>query len=372
MQMLSLLAGTGLWLAGSGMEASEAWRAQANADAALLRSGGLTLSSENQTEYLERFLLDGTQRGKATAWIEQLGDLQYGMREKALAGLRKLGPGVIPSLQRVLGDSNLERHHRAEICLRFLEGQMDLALLEASARFLARHAESGRGEILWRLLESCPDPIVAEEIAGELLLLSEKDKGIRKQIGKGETASFPAQRALFFLGQMEQAKTKERRLFCWKQMGEAAPGWSLGQPEPPGDKGELAIGAGQRSRQALRHFLKGLRQGEVESSRRQCHLPFCLGGRLALRNANELDEFLTQTLDGLKGKNWTCHLLEVSHLKSYGPSEEEQALLKDIPVLEIRVVHVRAGLIGAGLEEGYFFVRLLPRAGLVGIGEKTR
>jgi hypothetical protein len=261
-------------------------------------------------------------------------------------------------------DSNLERKRRTLTILKSQEGQADLIHLETSARWLARHADVAAITLLWRLLESCPGSQLEEEIAGELLVLAPRNKHAADLIDRREETSFPAQRACCLLKRTNAATNEEERLLCWEKLRAEAPEWLLCRG---GGSETKTIGAVQRSRETLRRFLAALRKEDRAEVVSCCHLPFWLGGRFPLNDSQELEEFLTQTLTGLKGRAWICQVLEVNHLKN--DVEEERAMFKDVPAAEVRMIHVRAGLSGEALEDGYFFVRLLPRPVVLGIAD---
>lgn len=327
-------------------------RPQRDADAALLRSAGF-LKGESLKDALGRYHLSKSQRADALLWIEHLGSPRFAEREQAQKRLLDAGPPVLPLL-RLVRSEHVERSKRLATCLIHLERRFDPALLEAMIRC---HAAPTTAPDLWRLLENCPDPAIEEETAGILVRLARSHASVRHLIEKGSKSSFPAQRACAML--LSGAKS-------WDRLKDCCPDWNLCHSRTD----MLEPGPTHRSRQAVVRFLNLTSRGDQAGMLRMSHLPFCLAGRFTLLSVPELEELLTQSLDGLKGKSWSCEVLEAMRLETYAPSADEMNFLQAYPSKDIRVVKTRMHLDASPPEVGYFFVILRPQPQLLGVGAR--
>jgi len=352
------------WLTWSGTEAVDAGKSQGSADAALLRTARFPASAAKQRDEWARYHLSATDREKALVWIDQLGASGFRERETAQKRLVQLGPGVICLLRSFAENEFPERQKRVLSCLRVLERDVDANALEASIRVCASKACAPD---LWRLLESCPDAYLEEEIAGEVLRLARNDAATLAMIKGGAKSSSGAQRACSLIAAAPTASELSPAL--WKKAKDQAPHWPLFRSDANRGK-EWEVGPTYRSRRSFERFMDAMRRRDRDAMMRLCHLPFCLSGRLAVQSGGELDELLDQTLEGLKGKTWSCQILAVLPLAAYAASEEEHSLLAGLPARAIRVIRVRTAIVGERSEEGHFFMFLEPTPRLMGIGQK--
>lgn len=327
-------------------------RPQRDADAALLRSAGF-LKGESLKDALGRYHLSDSQRADALHWIEHLGSSRFAERELAQKRLLDTGSAVLPLLRLARSD-HAERGKRLATCLTHLERRFEPALLEAMIRY---HAAPTTAPDLWRFLENCPDPAIEEETVGILVRLARSHASVRHLIEKGGTSPFPAQRASAML--LSGAKT-------WDRLKGFCPDWNLCHSRTD----MLEPGPTHRSRQAVVRFLNLTSRSDQAGMLRMSHLPFSLAGRFTLQSAPELEELLTQSLDGLKGKSWSCEVLEAMRLETYGPNADEMNFLQAYPSKDIRVVKTRMHLDTSPPEVGYFIIILRPQPHILGVGAR--
>lgn len=126
-------------------------------------------------QFLRQRTLSEADRQKISALIQQLGDDEFAIREKASADLVALGPLAVPLLRQSVGHPDIEVARRAEGCLDVLDKQYKLpgsAVSAAVARLLGKRKPAGAAETLLAYLPFADDDSVIEDIRLALTALA--------------------------------------------------------------------------------------------------------------------------------------------------------------------------------------------------------
>jgi hypothetical protein len=100
--------------------------------------------------------------------IKQLGDNDFGVREKAFGGLISLGPSALVGLKQAEANADAEVKQRARDLRDRLEAKAEPPIQAATARLVAKTKPAGAAEVLLGFLPFAPDLAVADEICKSL------------------------------------------------------------------------------------------------------------------------------------------------------------------------------------------------------------
>ena len=100
--------------------------------------------------------------------VLKLGHRSFSVRQRATAGLKRLGLKAAPLLRQAARDPDQEVARRARQCLEALADNPDVALTAAAVRLLAQRRPPGAAAVLLDYLPWAPDEAVTREAQGAL------------------------------------------------------------------------------------------------------------------------------------------------------------------------------------------------------------
>jgi HEAT repeat protein len=143
-------------------------------DERVLKDAGLATDDRTLLDLLRRQARDPARLARARELARRLGDDSFGVREKAEAELRALGPQALPALRKAAKDRDPEVRKRARRCLKRIEKTGGNAVVVAAVRQLALRRSAGATEVMLRLLPGADEPLV-EEVRAALAALAVRD-----------------------------------------------------------------------------------------------------------------------------------------------------------------------------------------------------
>jgi HEAT repeat protein len=144
--------------------------------------------------FRERTLTDAEKERLATL-VRQLGDDNFGVRERASHSLVKAGRLALPLLTAARNDEDAEVARRAVDCLREIEQGRDLILTAAAARVLAARKPDGAAEVLLAYIPSAADEDVEEAAVAALAAVGLRDGKALPAVTAAMKDKEPARRA---------------------------------------------------------------------------------------------------------------------------------------------------------------------------------
>jgi len=154
-------------------------------------------STEDCTKLIQEFkkrTLDDSNRDRVLAFIKQLGDDSFEVREKAEADLLALGEAAVPLLRQNLNNQDPEVCQRIRKCLE--TGKEKAAAASAvSARLLALHKPEGAAEALLGYLPFAEDENLAQEVQSAIVAVSFRDGKPDPSVVKALDDKAPSRRA---------------------------------------------------------------------------------------------------------------------------------------------------------------------------------
>jgi hypothetical protein len=140
-------------------------------DEEILKNAKLTkpngkLDGATLLKFFRQRTMNTANKEQIEGFIQQLGDDEFAVREKASANLVSLGGRAVPYLKVVEKDEKqeVEVQRRAEQCRLLIEGEGGAMVSAAVARALARIKPEGAAEVLLAYLPFAEDEPVADEI----------------------------------------------------------------------------------------------------------------------------------------------------------------------------------------------------------------
>ncbi len=100
--------------------------------------------------------------------MRDLGDAEFGLREKAFVRLAELGTVALDGLKTAENDTNPEVRRRVAELKRRVEAKTEAAVLVAAARVLARSKPAGAADVLLGYVPFASDAVVIDEIGKAL------------------------------------------------------------------------------------------------------------------------------------------------------------------------------------------------------------
>jgi HEAT repeat protein len=145
------------------------------ADEQTLRTAKLGVDGPALLDFFRQRTLANADRDKILALIRQLGDDDFGVREKAFTHLVALGNPAVPLLRQAIADADAEVVHRAERCLARIEGSVGVSVSGAAARLVAVRKPAGAAEVLLAYLPFADDDNVVDEVRQALAAVTVRD-----------------------------------------------------------------------------------------------------------------------------------------------------------------------------------------------------
>lgn len=160
-----------------------------SADEQIFKSVNLASDGPSLLEFLRIRSKSEANAAEIQRLIQQLGDEQFKVREKALAALVRIGPPAAPFLTAAQKSPDVETSRRAADCLKYLEKDLKDALPRAAVRLLAQRRPEGAAEVLLDYLASAGDETIAEEVRLALAVVGFRaglpDKSLLKALETG-------------------------------------------------------------------------------------------------------------------------------------------------------------------------------------------
>lgn len=137
-------------------------------DQKTLKAVGLGVDGPALLEYFRKRTFKEANPKEMQALIQQLGDKEFVVREKAFAGLITLGPSAMVGLKQAEASADTEVRERAKDLRDRLEAKAEPPIQAATARLLAKTRPAGAAEVMLAFLPFAPDQTVTDEICKAL------------------------------------------------------------------------------------------------------------------------------------------------------------------------------------------------------------
>jgi hypothetical protein len=137
-------------------------------DQKTLKAVGLGTDGPALLDYFRKRTFKEANPKEMAALVKQLGDNEFGVREKAFASLITLGPSALVGLKDAEANPDAEIKQRARDLRDRLEAKAEPAIQSATARLVAKTQPAGAAEVLLAFLPFAPDSSVADEICKAL------------------------------------------------------------------------------------------------------------------------------------------------------------------------------------------------------------
>ncbi|HKI38452.1 MAG TPA: HEAT repeat domain-containing protein [Gemmataceae bacterium] len=180
------------------------------ADEKLLREAGVKTDGPALVEFFRKRLPAEVTPEKLAAFVKQLGDESFDVREKASADLRALGVRALPALRRAAEDPDAEVKRRAEDCIAATVSGDAGARTAAAARLLAARKPAGAAAALVGHLPFAEDDAASDEIVRALIAVGAPDGKVDAAVSDALSDKDPARRAAaaLLLGRHGSAEQK--------------------------------------------------------------------------------------------------------------------------------------------------------------------
>jgi HEAT repeat protein len=165
------------------------------ADEQTLRTAKLGVDGPALLEFFRQRTLAIADRDKILALIRQMGDDDFGVREKAFSDLVALGNPAVPLLRQSVADPDAEVVRRAERCLARIEGSVGVSVSSAAARLVAVRKPAGAAEVLLAYLPFADDDNVVDEVRQALAAVTVRDGKPEPTVVKALADPSPLKRA---------------------------------------------------------------------------------------------------------------------------------------------------------------------------------
>ncbi|HZU35697.1 MAG TPA: HEAT repeat domain-containing protein [Gemmataceae bacterium] len=140
-------------------------------------------------EQIRRGTPDDASSARATALIEQLGDDDFTVRERASEALLSMGPVAVPLLKKATRNTDAEVAHRAAACLARLEQQATVMISASTVRLLALTRPGGAAQALLAYLPYAAEGPGVDEVQNALCVLAYHDGHVDEAIVRALTDS---------------------------------------------------------------------------------------------------------------------------------------------------------------------------------------
>jgi hypothetical protein len=137
-------------------------------DQKTLKTVGLATDGPALLDYFRKRTFKEANPKEMDALIQQLGDNEFVIREKAFTGLVTLGPSALVGLKHAESHADTEVKQRARDLRDRLEAKADPAIQTATARLIAHEKPAGAAQVLLGFLPFAPDLAVTDDICKAL------------------------------------------------------------------------------------------------------------------------------------------------------------------------------------------------------------
>lgn len=182
-------------------------------DEETLRTAGLSMDPASLLDYFRKRTLTGTGQKSLQSLIQQLGDSNFRVREKASTGLVSMGMSAVPFLREAKKSQDIEVARRAEECLRAIEERDSrVGIPVAAARLIALRKPAGATEVLLGFLPYAENETVAEEVQNSLAALAMREGKPDAAIVAGLKSEEPVARGACAIALGKSGKAEQRTL----------------------------------------------------------------------------------------------------------------------------------------------------------------
>ncbi|SRR5258708_18343385 len=164
-------------------------------DEKLLTAAGLPFDGPGLLEFFRKRTLGEAEVKRLSLLIPQLGDNDFGKRQKASDDLAAAGPPALPYLRQALSDADQEVQRRARECIAAIEKGPNAARAAAAARLLRAKRPKDACGVLLAFLPFADDEDVKEAITTTLMMLGVRDSRVEDTLATALTDKTPAKRA---------------------------------------------------------------------------------------------------------------------------------------------------------------------------------
>jgi hypothetical protein len=144
-------------------------------DEATCKAAGLGTNGPALLDFFRARTLSESESARLAETVRRLGDRSYRVRDQATRSLIAAGRTAVPLLRQATQDPDPEVVHRAELCLRKIEGKQDVPVTLAAARLLSRLRPDGTTTILVAYLPFAADEAIEEEVLSTLEVVARRD-----------------------------------------------------------------------------------------------------------------------------------------------------------------------------------------------------
>lgn len=170
--------------------------AETTVDEQILKAARMGTDEATLLGFFRARTLTDENRARLEAWMRQLGDDSFGLRQKASAALVALGPSVLPLLQPLVSHEDSEVARRARECIRQIVASNPSSMVPAAAvRLLAERRPPQAVETLLRYLPYADDEGVADEVRNALTTLAVRKGHVDPALVQAFADASPIRRA---------------------------------------------------------------------------------------------------------------------------------------------------------------------------------
>ncbi len=144
-------------------------------DVKTLKAVGLAADGPALLDYFRKRTYKEANPKEMDRLIQELGDKDFGVREKAYSSLISLGPSALVGLKQADSSPDTEIKSRARDLRERLEAKAEPAIQVATARLVGKTKPQGAAEVLLAFLPFAPDQDVANEICKSLGSVAVRD-----------------------------------------------------------------------------------------------------------------------------------------------------------------------------------------------------
>jgi hypothetical protein len=153
-------------------------------DLKIVRESGLKGEGADLLEYFRQKTLKAPDPKTISALVKQLGDDDFGTREKAFTTLVGLGGSALAGIQQGENDPDLEVRKRVADLKRRIDAKAEPRLQAAAARIIAKLKPDGSADCLMAFLPFASEPVVVDEICKTLGAVAMNDGKVEPVILK--------------------------------------------------------------------------------------------------------------------------------------------------------------------------------------------